>query len=60
MTDWILTLHGRYQVIGVDLRRDSVVLVERLGKVRDNLGVGQRPGVPCLVPRPVEVRSEEV
>lgn len=59
-TDWILTLNRWYQVVGIDLRWDGVVLVERLGEVRDDLRVSQRPGVPCLVPRSVEVRSEKV
>jgi hypothetical protein len=59
-TDWTLTLNRWYQVVGIDLRWDGVVLVERLGEVRDDLRVSQRPRVPCLVPRSVEVRSEKV
>lgn len=55
-----LTLHGGHEVVREDGSRDRVLLVLRPSKVRDDLRVGKRPGVPGLVPHGVEVGGEKV
>lgn len=47
-------------MIRVDLRGDGVLLGLGLGKVRDDLRISERPSVPRLVPRAVEVGCEQV
>jgi hypothetical protein len=43
-----------------DGRGDRVLLVERLGEVRDNLRVGEGPCVPGLVPGRIEIGGEKI
>ena len=47
-------------MVRVDLSGNSVLLRLSLCEMRNDFGIRERPGVPRFVPRPIEVRSEQI
>lgn len=47
-------------MVFVDVVRKRVLLVKRLGEVRDDLRVCECPRVPRLIPSLIKTRSEKV